>query len=149
MTMIELAGAHCVGKTTLCNNIPGCKCVHTITWHCTLLNGPERQSCFVYAIEDAYCRAWLLRKYHRCVIVDNSLLSVIAYSKYFGLDYSWIVRRWKEWKKRLDMKTILVVETPEKLRKYCKSRRGRNWEWEVETTSEIQSTLLSILLNRW
>ena len=145
--LLEIVGVHCAGKTTFCRflEVLGCKCVLTKTQHCVRVDNVfERQRCFFEAIASAYNEARRLLEKSRCVVIDNSLLSVASYNAFYGLPYSNVISTWRKIKAMLGVETLLLIVDPDTLRNRCRMRRRENWEWEAKTAPQIQKLLLKL-----
>ncbi|HID49711.1 MAG TPA: hypothetical protein EYP40_08920 [Chromatiales bacterium] len=144
--IVEIAGTHCVGKTTICKSFEslGGKCVRTITWYCVRLRGIDRQKCFEYAIVDAYYRAKAVEDRYPLVAIDNSLLSVAAYNAFYGIPYQQVLEKWLELKNRLEIQTIVLIAGRETLARNCIWRKRNNAIWETETAEKVQEKIVEL-----
>ena len=156
--VVELAGTHCAGKTSVARALAerGFVLVGLDALVCRAGNPYARQRCIVRRFSLAYDEVERLVAEDRDVVMDNSLLSVAAYNILFEVrDPLAPARLWTERVARITGKynvvwvTVVLRCDCEELRRRCRERGRAGWEWEAETACHVDEILGQLLGSRW
>jgi len=153
MTMsivVELVGTHCAGKTTIARLLAGrgFESVYLDANACGEGEPYARQRCITVRFSRAYEEVEELVAAGKNVVMDNSLLSVVAYNILYGVKNPLRpVAAWADHVERIVRRhgarwvIVFVTADCDTLRKRCIERGRPNSRWEAETTCHVDEIL--------